>query len=287
MAEDQRPVYKIGQWLDENRDSFKPPVCNKLMELGQLVVMFVGGPNVRPDYHIEEGEELFYMFKGDMCLKIWEKNVPKDVHIKEGEIFVLPSRIPHSPQRPQAGSIGLVIERKRLDHEIDGLRWYVGDQVLYEETFYCHDLGVQLKPAIERYFASEEYRTQTPQKPQSEIIKLPYSPNSEISVSEPFRLDDWLSAHSSDLSSVGHISLPFGGETRVTAHSDLDTRSDLLSDSETWFWQIKGAATVTIKEGSSFEIPEGSCWILQPSLSYSVTREAGSIGLSVVMKPHA
>ena len=28
--------------------------------------------NERKDYHLEEGEELFYMRQGDMCLKILE-----------------------------------------------------------------------------------------------------------------------------------------------------------------------------------------------------------------------
>ncbi|CAG2180001.1 unnamed protein product [Oppiella nova] len=65
----------------------------------QLKVFFVGGPNQRKDYHIEEGEELFYMIKGDMCLKVIEKGKPKDVIIKEGQVFLLAAKIPHSPQR--------------------------------------------------------------------------------------------------------------------------------------------------------------------------------------------
>ena len=53
---------------------------------GQLKVMFIGGPNVRKDYHMEEGEEIFYQVKGDMVLKIVEMGVHKDVLIKEGEV---------------------------------------------------------------------------------------------------------------------------------------------------------------------------------------------------------
>jgi len=48
--------------------------------------MYVGGPNSRKDYHMELGEEIFYQVKGDMCLPIIEKGVPKLVSIKEVSI---------------------------------------------------------------------------------------------------------------------------------------------------------------------------------------------------------
>ena len=57
-------VTNTSKWIKENETSFLPPVCNKLMHNVQLVIMFVGGPNNREDYHIEEGEELFYQIKG-------------------------------------------------------------------------------------------------------------------------------------------------------------------------------------------------------------------------------
>ena len=55
---------------------------------------------------MEEGEEFFFMRKGDMTLKIVEQGKPKDVHIKEGQVFLLPARIPHSPQR-QANTVSI------------------------------------------------------------------------------------------------------------------------------------------------------------------------------------
>lgn len=153
----------------------------------QLKVFFVGGPNVRKDYHINEGEEVstaliahfrqgscayviglstlqfFFMLKGDMCLKVVEKGSPKDIVIREGEVFLLPSKIPHSPQR-QKDTVGLVIERERGAHELDGLRFYVEGTTnpLFERWFHCVDLGTQLKPIIDEYFASDEHKTQTP-----------------------------------------------------------------------------------------------------------------------------
>eukprot|EP00794_Sanderia_malayensis_P020329 gene20329-22329_t len=147
-AEEICPV-NLTEWIKANKESFKPPVCNKLMSNGQLKIMFVGGPNERNDYHIEEGEEIFYMIQGDMCLKIKEKGQPKDVVIKEGEIFVLPGRIPHSPQRLK-NTIGLVIERERSKDELDGLRYYCDDgvTVLFEKWFYCSNLEA-LGPIIQ------------------------------------------------------------------------------------------------------------------------------------------
>lgn len=107
------------------------------------------------------------MHRGDMVVKLLVKNQFVDVPIKEGELFLLPGRIPHSPQR-FSHTIGLVIERDREEDETDCLRWYVPDQaqaeVLYEEYFHCFDLGQQLKPVIQRFFASEEKKTGVPTK---------------------------------------------------------------------------------------------------------------------------
>ena len=106
----------------------KPPVGNHLIfgHQEQLKVMFIGGPNNRPDYHINEGEELFFQLKGAMDLKVVEHNQPKNVRIEEGQMFCLPPRVPHSPQR-YADTCGLVIERERLSSETDALRWYISE----------------------------------------------------------------------------------------------------------------------------------------------------------------
>ena len=87
------------KWIKENEKYFLPPVCNKMMHNDQLKVFFVGGPNQRKDFHLEEGEELFYMRKGDMSLPILTQGGFRTVHIRQGDVFLLPGRIPHSPQR--------------------------------------------------------------------------------------------------------------------------------------------------------------------------------------------
>jgi 3-hydroxyanthranilate 3,4-dioxygenase len=151
----------LKKWVDENRELLKPPVGNKMVwQDAEFLVMVVGGPNQRKDYHIEEGEELFYQIEGDIVVKIIEDGKPRDIHIREGDIFLLPPRIPHSPQRP-ANTIGMVVERRRAEGEKDHLRWYCEKcgEILHDSNFQLVDLGKQLKPIIQDFYANEALRT--------------------------------------------------------------------------------------------------------------------------------
>ena len=144
----------LKRWIDENRQWLKPPVGNKLVfEDAEFIVMVVGGPNARKDYHVDEGEEFFYQIEGDIVLKVVENGVPRDVPIREGEVFLLPPRVPHSPQRP-AATVGLVIERKRAEGELDGFQWYCEQcgNKLYEEFVAITDIVKQLPPIFERFY---------------------------------------------------------------------------------------------------------------------------------------
>ncbi len=153
--------YNLKAWVEENRHLLKPPVGNKMVwQDQQFMVMVVGGPNQRKDYHVEGGEEFFYQIEGDMVLRIMEEEGSRDIPIREGEMFLLPAGIPHSPQRP-AGTVGLVLERQRSKGELDHLRWYCEGcgEVLHDESFQLEDLGAQLKPVIEMFNADEKLRT--------------------------------------------------------------------------------------------------------------------------------
>ncbi len=157
----QLGALNLKDWVDEHRELLKPPVGNKMIwSDGEFLVMVVGGPNQRKDYHIEDGEEFFYQIEGDITVRIKQDGETRDVVVKEGDIFLLPAGIPHSPQRP-AGTIGMVIERQRNKGELDHLRWYCEncDAVLYDSSFQLEDLGKQLKPVIETYYADETLRT--------------------------------------------------------------------------------------------------------------------------------
>jgi len=154
------PPLDFQKWIEDNRHLLKPPVGNKCIYDGDFIVMVVGGPNARTDYHWEEGPEWFYQLEGEMVLRIQEDGKVRDVPIRAGETFLLPPKVPHSPQRAE-GSIGLVIERKRLEHEKDGLLWFCEkcNHKLYEEYFQLEDIEVDLPPVFDRFYASEQNRT--------------------------------------------------------------------------------------------------------------------------------
>ena len=155
--------FNLNKWIDEHRHLLKPPVANKQIYVGNedFIVMVVAGPNGRKDYHFEDGEELFYQLEGDIVLKIInDDGTPEDIEIKEGDMFLLPPRIPHSPQRP-AGTIGLVIERNRKEGEIDKLLWFCEacNSPLHEAAFQMSDIVQQLPVAINGFMGSETLRT--------------------------------------------------------------------------------------------------------------------------------
>ena len=155
----------LQAWIDEHRHLLKPPVGNKCVYDGDFIVMVVGGPNQRTDYHWDEGPEWFYQLEGEMVLRIQEEDASgklavRDIPIRAGETFLLPPRTPHSPQR-MPDSVGLVIERKRLQHEDDGLQWYCENcnAKVYEEYFHLHDIEQDFPPVFDRFYSSTAHRT--------------------------------------------------------------------------------------------------------------------------------
>ncbi|HQZ31772.1 MAG TPA: 3-hydroxyanthranilate 3,4-dioxygenase [Arenimonas sp.] len=154
------PAFNLQAWVDEHRHLLKPPVGNKCIVDGDFIVMIVGGPNARTDYHFEEGPEFFHQLEGEMVLRVQEDGAVRDIPIKAGEMFYLPPRVPHSPQR-SAGGVGLVIERKRLAHEKDGLMWFCDqcNHKLYEEFFALENIETQFGAVFERFYRSRELRT--------------------------------------------------------------------------------------------------------------------------------
>lgn len=153
--------FNLKKWIDENRNLLKPPVGNQCVykDAENFIVMVVGGPNSRKDYHYNESEELYYQIEGDITVKIIENGQPRDILIREGDMFLLPPKTPHSPQRGP-NTVGLVIEKVR-EKEEDGFLWYCENcrNKLYEEYLHVSDIVKQLPPVMDGFYASEQKRT--------------------------------------------------------------------------------------------------------------------------------
>ena len=156
-------AFNLKQWIDEHRHMLKPPVGNEQLwkeEHPEFVVMVVGGPNSRKDFHVDVGEELFYQLEGNIVVRIVEDGVIRDVAINEGDIFLLPANVPHSPQRG-ANTVGLVVERRRSPEELDGFQWYCENcgTKIHEVFIPVTDITTQLKPVFDAFWADESART--------------------------------------------------------------------------------------------------------------------------------
>ncbi|HRD59027.1 MAG TPA: 3-hydroxyanthranilate 3,4-dioxygenase [Ferruginibacter sp.] len=155
------PPFNLKKWIDENRDLLKPPVGNQCVykDAENFIVMVVGGPNSRKDYHYNESEELYYQVEGNIVLKIIDEGVPKDIAINEGDMFLLPPKTPHSPQRGP-NTVGLVIEKIR-EKEEDGFLWFCENcgHKLYEEFDVINDIVSQLPPIMNNFYSDENKRT--------------------------------------------------------------------------------------------------------------------------------
>ncbi|MFN5031490.1 MAG: 3-hydroxyanthranilate 3,4-dioxygenase [Flavobacteriia bacterium] len=155
--------FNLQKWIDENRDLLKPPVSNKnlYVEAGDFIVMIVGGPNARKDYHFNESEELFYQIEGEITVRIQEDGKAKDIIIKEGDIFLLPGNTPHSPIRGE-NTIGLVIEKVRKGTDlVDGLMWFCDkcNNKLHEYRFPLVNIEHDFISRFREFYGSEEKRT--------------------------------------------------------------------------------------------------------------------------------
>jgi 3-hydroxyanthranilate 3,4-dioxygenase len=156
-----KPI-NFKQWIEENRHLLKPPVGNKTMAVGKdFIVMIVGGPNSRTDFHVDPYEEWFYQLHGNMHVDLMIDGKPESVHIHAGETWLLPANTPHSPQRPEEGSIGLVMERVRETGTLEKFQWYCPncDALVHEVELQVTDIVVDLPPVFAAFYEDEPART--------------------------------------------------------------------------------------------------------------------------------
>jgi 3-hydroxyanthranilate 3,4-dioxygenase len=308
-AESYPPPFSLAKWVAENRHLLRPPVGNKMVYPSadcQFKVMVVGGPNSRTDYHVDPGEEWFYQLEGDMVLKIVDGGEFKDVVIRQGECYLHPAKVPHSPQR-MADTVGLVIERVRAPHERDGLRWYCPQcrGLVYEETFHCVDLGSQLKPVIERYYGNAALRTckrcGTVDEPpasgkrpaENAAVRRQPVAAGEASLPAvnpethppPFSLQQWIERHKHELAPpVGNKMVTHSAcQFKVMVVGGPNQRTDYhQEEGEEWFYQLKGDMVLKVVDGGEFKdvhIREGETFLLPANVPHSPQRSAGSVGL--------
>jgi 3-hydroxyanthranilate 3,4-dioxygenase len=155
--------FNLNKWIDENRESLKPPVGNKNLykDAGDYIVMIVAGPNARKDYHYNETEELFYQLEGEIEVHIQDEGKKRTMHLGPGDMYLHPGKVPHSPVRHK-DSIGLVIERKRTDpNAVDGLLWFCDNcnHKLHETYFKLDDIEKDFLPRFREFYSSKELRT--------------------------------------------------------------------------------------------------------------------------------
>jgi 3-hydroxyanthranilate 3,4-dioxygenase len=155
------PPFNLHGWIEQNRHLLKPPVGNKLLfQDSAFIIMAVGGPNSRTDFHHDPSEEFFFQVEGDMLLKTVQDGRVTDVPIRQGEVFLLPPEVPHSPRRP-AGSVGIVVERRRNLDELDGFSWYCENcgHRLYLERVAVRNIETQLPEIFARFYSNVAHRT--------------------------------------------------------------------------------------------------------------------------------
>ena len=95
-----------------------------------------------------------------LTLRTMQDGAPVDYRVGPGDVFLLPPGVPHSPQRP-AGSVGLVVERRRLAGELDRFQWYCPSchGLLHEEPLTLEDIETQFPPVFARFAANLPART--------------------------------------------------------------------------------------------------------------------------------
>lgn len=155
-------AFNLQKWIDEHKHLLKPPVGNQqIWKDADLMVTIVGGPNKRTDYHDDPVEEFFYQLKGDMVLKLYDGKDFYDVPIREGDIFLLPPHVRHSPQRPMEGSIGLVIEPTRPEGLLDAVEWYCFEctELVHRAEVDLESIVDDLPPIYQAFYADEKLRT--------------------------------------------------------------------------------------------------------------------------------
>ena len=114
--------FNLQQWIETDREKWGRR--RTLWEDSDFITVVHRGPTTGKQFHINEGEEIFYQLEGQLnCHYINSSGQREILALNPGEMFLLPATVPHSPRRSE-GSWTLVIERKRQPHEVDRWVWF-------------------------------------------------------------------------------------------------------------------------------------------------------------------
>lgn len=280
--------FHLQEWIGRHEKELRPPIGNKLL-FGpdtELQVMVVGGPNRRTDYHVEAGEEWFYQLKGEMALRLVYNDEFQSVAIRQGQTFLLPAQIPHSPRRPPE-SLGIVVERRRSADELDQMQWYCDrcSRLVHKEQFHCQELDSQLASIIDKVLSDpnlhrchqcdSSIRSPADNVPASgELVASPYQHLYPV----PFDLRD----HVCQLESRRQP-----GRYRIfsdSTHFQIEVVIGALEERrnnrhEVWFLQLSSQVKL-ITNKSSVSVDEGQTYLMAPNQEYTERRETDSIGIT-------
>lgn len=153
-------AFGFHDWIAANRDRLRPPTSGFTVRQGDdYMITVVGGPNRRTDFHVNPFEEFYYQLEGAMTLRIQADGAPRDVEIAAGQIYLLPRRVPHAPQRP-ADTVGLIVERVRRPGELDVHEWYCEacNHRLFRKEAFIEVLERDMPPIFEAYYADPAHQ---------------------------------------------------------------------------------------------------------------------------------
>ncbi len=158
-----KPAFNIYKWVEENKHLLQPPVGNKnIYPLSEdYIIMVVGGPNARKDFHYNESEEFFFQLEGTIYIDIQQNGKRERITLQAGDMFLLPAKVPHLPIRTK-DSVGLVVEHKRKQSTAkDGLIWYCEkcNEKLYEVYFSLNNIETDFLKHFEYFYSNEDLRT--------------------------------------------------------------------------------------------------------------------------------
>jgi 3-hydroxyanthranilate 3,4-dioxygenase len=276
-------------WIEQNKSRLAPPVCNALIANNQLKTMIVGGPNVRRDFHVNPTEEWFYQLQGPMVLTIVDScGTLKNIPILEGEHFLLPPNIPHSPQR-FANTIGLVMETQRPDGDLDRLTYYCPKchEINFTDAFECTDLGIQLVPFIKQYYANDELRKCKGCGFEDFRPTVPVEISTDISITEngsvgtiaalPIDIEKWFQDGKHAGVNVDKGNLTYLGNSLQIHRYSAKTPSDQLTRTkdagERWIYTIDGVCKINLYDGDEIKemvLSKNDFILLPPNQEYQI-----------------